>query len=145
MNDTQIKKWVQMIKADLSLKEISKEDLEDVLESKEDVLHLTILLSMARRENTDNLSEETIKERTGSIILNLGQEALRRLYMQDHKKAKFLGEKPLRKVDLEPELIDSRIFINSFAMKIREKTGIELSPEEALPIIKEVLRERDLK
>lgn len=139
MDDDRLVKWFHMVKADIRLKDIPIEEIDRVPESIEDVSMVGVLLASVRGEKEDDISDSEMMRRTSNVILNLGQEALRRRFGKNHAKMRQHGEVRLREADTRLHFMDAGAFVSSVAMKIREKSGIELCPEEAAKIIREVL------
>lgn len=139
MDNDRMKKWYHMVKADIRLKDIPIKELEEVPENIEDVCLVSNLLEIQRGEGEKAFSDDEIMRRAQNIIFNLGIEALRRKFAVSHAKLAKHGEKLLSGIDIHLKFPDRRAFVTSFAMMIREKTGIEMGPELAAKVFLEAL------
>lgn len=138
-----------MAMADIRLKDVPEDEILRVPENPQDLIYVGSVLETVRAGSieeaeaaADKMPDKEMMRRIQNTAINLGIEGLRRMFAPNYRKLAKHGEKPIRNIDVDLEVPDMRMVMAGLGMKIRRKTGMEMSPEMVAKALREVLSER---
>jgi exopolyphosphatase/pppGpp-phosphohydrolase len=120
--------WQDAISRNIPLGNVSKEEVERAPEERADPFFIAGMVLAAR--GGEDLSDEQVHQSEDVVRENLLHEGLRRRFAKNRPKLFCLRDLPLLELDRRME-IPEREFMLGLAYMIREKTGRELTAEQA--------------
>ena len=128
MNEERLKFWADAVAKRTTLGEITIEEIHRVPEQKGDVYYIAGLIVAASGQAEPE--EETIRKMGKIISDNIVCEALRRRYASKRPRLFFLRDLPADQLHQKME-IPEKEFMIGLSYTIREKTGLEMTADEA--------------
>lgn len=109
--------------------EVAVEDLRWILHDPQALLLLFAEMNGRQNRKRVELSVTEFLTKASHITRNLTMEITRRAIAEDRAKLKFLGDLKIKDLDTPCDYPRGE-FIRAFAMRFRERTGIEVNESE---------------